>query len=201
MIHLATKIPKKVYIGVSGGPDSMAALDFIFHKGRRNVVVLNFHHGTEFGRISQSFVKEYCESKNIPFYTDEIKRCRLSKESPEEYWRNERYEFFSKFLDAPIVLAHNLDDAIETWIFSAVNGDPKLIPIKSGNVIRPFLLASKNKLTKWCDKHHIPYLIDPANNSLKYPRVRIRKNIIPEILEVNPGIDKVIRKKYLEAMK
>jgi len=198
MIHLTIKIPEKVYIGVSGGSDSMAALDFCFHKGRRKVVVLNFNHGTEFGKISQKFVKEYCESHNIEFHSGIIQRDKVKGESPESYWRNERYRFFSYFNNAPIVLAHTLDDCVETYIFTTINGESKLIPIKRGNIIRPFLLATKKELIKWDVNHDVPFLNDPANDDLKYPRVRIRHMIIPQVKQINPGIDKVIRKKYLE---
>jgi tRNA(Ile)-lysidine synthase len=198
MIHLATKIPHKVYVGLSGGSDSMAALDFVFNRGKREVIALNFNHGTKFGKESEIFLKLYCEKRNIPLITGKITRKRMAKESPEEYWRNERYHFFSKFSDAPIVLAHTLDDAIETWIFTSIHGNPKLIPIKSGNVIRPFITTSKKKLVNWCKKHNVPHMEDQSNFNLKYPRVRIRLNIVPSVLKINPGIGKVIRKKYLE---
>lgn len=163
MIHLTIKIPHKVYVAVSGGPDSMAALGFASYFGKRDVTVLNFDHGTSFGWSSQGFVKYYCKKNNIKLHTGKIEREREKDESPEEYWRNERYNFFSNFSDAPIVLGHTLDDAVETWIFSAIHGNPKIIPIKSGNVIRPLLLTRKYDLTNWCDSHNITYLIDPAN--------------------------------------
>jgi len=198
MIHLVTKIPNKVYVAVSGGPDSMAALDFVFHNNKRDVTVLNFDHGTKFGKTAQSFVETYCLNRDIPFYGGQIRRERVKKESPEEYWRNERYNFFSNFTDVPIVLAHTLDDAIETWIFTSIHGNPKLIPIKTRNVIRPFLMTKKKALIKWCKNRGIYFLEDGANKELKYPRVRIRLNIIPEVKKINPGIGKVIRKKYLE---
>ena len=201
MFHLAMKIPHKIYVAVSGGSDSMAVLDFLTRDGKRNVTVLNFNHGTEFGKESQMFVKEYCETLNIKFCSGEIQREKEKGESPEEYWRKERYQFFSQFNDTPIILAHHLNDAVETWVFSAIHGNPKLIPIKSGNIIRPFLLAREFDLQNWCEDHSIPFLDDPANLETRYPRVRIRIFILPEIEVINPGIYKVVKKKYLEIMK
>ncbi len=45
MIRLITPIPQRVCVAVSGGSDSMAALDFVV-RGGREVRVLHFDHGT-----------------------------------------------------------------------------------------------------------------------------------------------------------
>jgi len=41
------KLPREICIGVSGGPDSMAALDFLSKSHK--ITVLHFNHGTNFG--------------------------------------------------------------------------------------------------------------------------------------------------------
>ena len=52
MIKLACKIPKKVVLACSGGRDSMSALEFLV-KGRRDVTVAYFNHGTDHGDDAQ----------------------------------------------------------------------------------------------------------------------------------------------------
>lgn len=200
MIHLIGKIPNKIYVACSGGPDSMAALDFLI-RGKRDVTVLSFNHGTEFGDQAEEFLIKHCAIKDIKAHFGKITRSKYKNESPEEFWRNERYKFFFQFDDVPIVLAHHLNDAIETWLFSSMHGNPKLIPVQSGNLIRPFLITPKQELVDWCFRYDIPYLKDPSNKNLRYPRARIRHMIMPNVKMINPGIAKVIKKKYLRERK
>ena len=204
MFHLLMKVPRKVCIAVSGGADSMAVLDFL--KNNHDVTVAHFNHGTPHGSIAQNFVVEYAHRHTLKMYTRHIDDFgpRMPKGvSKENFWRQRRYDFFDHATIAAdgsreaLVLAHNLDDAVETWLFSTINGRPDLIPSTRGNIIRPFLLAKKSLLRSWCVRKEIPFLDDPANNELAHPRVRLRNVIIPEILKINPGIYKVVAKKYL----
>ena len=166
MIKLLGKVPNKIYLACSGGVDSMAALSFLNNK-KRNVSVAHFDHGTEHGIKAQDFVKEYCAKNNIPLKVSSVSRKKMPSESREEYWRNERYAFF-KSLDAPVVTAHHLNDVAEWWVFSSLHGESKLIPYKNENVIRPFLMTSKQELIGWCNHHNVPYVKDPTNQNLLF---------------------------------
>ena len=65
MIRVLGKIPNKITIAVSGGPDSMAALDFLSR--RRDVSAAFFHHDTDASEKGFSLVKTYCEKHGIEF--------------------------------------------------------------------------------------------------------------------------------------
>ncbi len=56
-LTLLSRIPKRFNIAVSGGSDSMAALDFVMRKSDREFCVLHFNHGTEFGKKGEKLVK------------------------------------------------------------------------------------------------------------------------------------------------
>jgi len=204
MLHILGKIPKKVYIAVSGGSDSMAVLDFL-SRGNREVVAAHFDHGTEHGEEARKFIEGYCLERSIPLVIGEKKRERNSDESPEEYWRNMRYDFFASITmqvgSAPIITAHTLDDQVENWIFTALNGEPRLIPYsREPNIIRPFITTTKTTLLSWCDRKNVPYVVDPGNSDSRYMRSLIRTEIVPQALRVNPGLFKVIKKKVLISM-
>lgn len=188
------KLPKKLYVAVSGGPDSMAVLDFLI-RGGRDVTVLHFNHGTQHGQEAERFIRDYCFEK-VPLIIGRSSRERLRDESPEEYWRNMRYEFFSEF-SGTIVMAHNLDDQVENWIFTSLHGESRLIPYRHGNVVRPFMTTTKDRLVSWCIRHDVPFITDPGNSDEKYMRSLIRQQIVPQALRVNPGLFKVIKKKVL----
>jgi tRNA(Ile)-lysidine synthase len=218
MIKVLGKIPRRVCVAVSGGADSMAALDFIRNNGKRDVLALHFNHGTSHGKEAQAFVIAYCSENKIPLVTSSVLRDKHTTESHEEYWRNERYGFFGDYISAhrsntsyynvghdelshfyysntKIVTCHHLNDVVETWVFSSLHGNPMLIPYSRDNFIRPFLMTSKDSLVMWAEKKSVPYIYDPSNNDTKHMRNFVRKELIPKCLFVNPGIEKTIRKK------
>ena len=199
MIKIAGHIPNKVYLACSGGADSMAVLDFLL-RGKRDVTVCYFNHGTEHSRWVWKGLKEYCDKKGIETIYGEVNREKDKSESLEEYWRNIRYDFF-RSIPHDVITCHHLDDCVETYIFTAINGNGRTIPYRNGNVVRPFLLNKKSTLLKWCADKEVPYWDDKSNNDIKFSRNRIRHKIIPEIMKINPGIHKVIKKIVQETIK
>jgi tRNA(Ile)-lysidine synthase len=220
MIKLLGTVPSKIVMAVSGGQDSMAALDFLANDARRKVVVLYFNHGTDHGNDAEIFVKHYCGDRSIPLVIGGLQRAIEPGESKEAYWREERYGFFKNWLyqgeynlaalrlkeenklaefnNAPIITCHHLDDAVETWIFTALHGNPMLIPYKRDNFIRPFLLTRKSDLAEWSERKEVQFVLDQSNFDTSYMRNFIRHNLMPNALTVNPGLHKVIKKKVLQ---
>lgn len=199
MFKLLVPIPRKIYIAVSGGIDSMVALDFCLLM-KKDVIVLHFNHATKFGEVAEDFVISYCKNKNIPYITQRLSgNPSFVGKSKEDVWRKERYRFFKEVTTAKdsILMAHHLNDAVETWIFTTLNGNPFLIPPTRDNFIRPFLLSEKEKIILWAENKKVPFIDDPSNKDTAYMRNLIRYKIMPEALKVNPGLPKVIKKKYL----
>lgn len=193
MIKLQGKIPKKLYIAVSGGVDSMVALDFL--KRKHEVTVLHYHHNTANADKASAFVQRYCEQNSITLINDAIKSTVPLGRSREEWWREHRYKFFDKYNDYPLVTAHHLDDCVETWLFSSIRGKGKIIPYRRNHVIRPFRLNRKRDLELWANLKNVPYLEDDSNLDMCYNRNYIRHIMMPHVLEINPGIHKTIAKK------
>jgi tRNA(Ile)-lysidine synthase len=198
MIKLLHKLPKKLTVAVSGGIDSMALLDFLRRK--HEVDVAFFHHGTVNSRNAWEFLADYCERNSIKFNMGLISSAtRPQGLSDEEHWRIQRYMYLDTF--ETVVTAHNLDDCVETWVWSCLHGTPKLIPSTRGNVLRPLLLTEKKDLIDWCTKNNVPWIEDTSNNDVKYTRNYIRHKMMPDVLHINPGIKKVIKKKLFEREK
>lgn len=196
MIKLACKIPKKVVLACSGGRDSMSTLEFLI-KGKRDVTIAYYDHGTIHGSEALEFLKRFCEQKKLKLIYDTCNQAVPLKMSKEEFWRNKRYEFF-KSLEGPIVMGHHLDDAVEWWIFSSLRGNSQLIPVERNNphIIRPFLITEKNKIHKKLNK--FPHIEDPSNENTCFARNYIRHKLGPLCLNVNPGIKTTIRNLYLK---
>lgn len=191
MIKVLGEIPKGEFgIACSGGVDSMAILDFLV-KGRYTPHVLYFNHNTEHGHEAEKFITEYCGQRGLKLT---IGRTELKPTSnKEKIWSDLRYQFFSQF-DFPIITCHHLDDCVETYLFSCLRGFQSVIPYSKANVIRPFILNEKSEFEKWCKQKSVPFIEDKSNDCLDYSRNRIRHQIIPEALLVNPGLKTVVKK-------
>ena len=195
MIKFIGSLPNKCTVAFSGGVDSVAIADFLI-RGRKDVKLAFFHHGTETSNVAESFVNSFSLTRDVPLTIGHLSRPRPKDISEEEHWRNERYAFLGSF-EEPVVTCHHLDDAIETWIFTSLHGHGKLIPHTRGNVVRPFLLTRKAELISWCHRRNLTWCEDSSNVDIKHMRNLIRHRIVPEALKVNPGLHTMIRKKYL----
>ena len=197
MIKFIGDLPRKCTIAFSCGIDSVVISDFLLN-GKRDATLAFFHHGTINSERAEEFVRKFAEDRRVPLRIGRINSEKSRGLSPEEFWRNERYAFLDS-LGGPVVTGHHLGDAIETWIFTSLHGDSKLIPYSRGNVIRPFLITPKEEIRSWASRRNLSWIEDESNSDPRYMRNRIRMNIVPEALKVNPGLGTVIRKKYLNA--
>ena len=173
----------------------MAVADF-YRRGNKNFQLAYFHHGTPQADEMQTFLTQYAQEVKLILNVGNISRERNRDESPEEYWRNERYAWLRSF-GKRIVTAHHLGDACEGYLFSALHGNPQVMPVENQGVIRPFLINTKEQLREWCVKHEVPWVEDRSNQDTRYPRNKIRHEILPQVLTINPGFATVIRKKYM----
>lgn len=195
MIKMLSHLPRNLYVACSGGIDSMVALDFLSRK--HAVTAVFYDHKTETSKNAFEFIQKYCNEKSIDLVTAGLISNKPKDESNEEFWRNSRYSFFDT-LDSVVVTAHHLDDCVETWIWSSLNGNPKIPLYRKNNVVRPFLTTIKNDFIDWQKKNNVPFIQDLSNYDNKYTRNYIRNEMMHHVLKVNPGIHKVIKKKILK---
>jgi tRNA(Ile)-lysidine synthase len=188
-------------VALSGGVDSMVAMDFI-RRANPNVKVVHYNHGTSHGRDAEEFVRDFCKIEGFElliqrsWYGDPIP-C---EKSAEEHWRDLRYKFFHS-LELKIATAHHLNDVAETFIFRFLSdGKPRGIPYRNRNVVRPFLLTPKQEMLDWAVRNRIPYITDPSNKDTRYKRNKIREDILPQMVQANPGFLTVVRKQVEESL-
>lgn len=197
MFRLLGKIPQSVALAVSGGIDSMVALHFLL-QGRKDVEVVHVNHGTDHGNVAVDFVKDQCDYYGVPFWCNSEETYVSNFTSNREAkWRDVRYEVFDRYTrlnDKPLITMHHLDDCVETWLFSTLNGKPKTIPYQRGNIIRPFLLVKSEQIKEYAKRHNVKYINDPSNNDYNFKRNYIRHRLVPEALVINPGLHKMVAK-------
>jgi tRNA(Ile)-lysidine synthase len=196
MLRLFNKIPDSVSIACSGGPDSMAVVDFL-SRTNRDITIAHFDHGTEHASDARKFVESFCRERDLKLSIGDIgSRTPEKGRSLEDWWREQRYSFFDK-IKGPIITAHNLDDAIEWWIFTSLRGNSRVMPYRNGKIIKPFILTRKSEMMNWCKSKEVDFVIDPSNTGDRFARSYIRKNMIHHALNINPGLYKVISKKIV----
>ena len=74
---------------------------------------------------------------------------------------------------------------------------PSSFPSATAASVAPLLTTTKAELTHWCERHRVDWSEDKSNADVSSPRNRIRHNILPEVLKVNPGFLTVMRKKVI----
>lgn len=197
MFHVLGRFPSEFGVAVSGGIDSMVLLDYIRRFPKFRISLVHFDHGTEHGGVAKSFIEDIASDLKLPLHLGTLACDKPKGSSWEEHWRSERYRFIDS-LGIPVATAHTLDDVVETWLFSAIHGTPKLIPFRRNQIFRPFLCVPKTHIQQWADRNAVAFVQDMSNLDTKYMRNLIRADLVPTALRVNPGIRTTIKKKLLE---
>lgn len=197
-----------VCIGVSGGPDSMALLDMMINLKKELdliLVVCHINHNIrEESKIEEEFLKEFCKEKGLHF--EVMKITNYGDDNFHNEARTIRYNFFDKICkeyNARFLLtAHHGDDLIETILMRMVRGSTlkgysgfsKVVRKEDYTILRPLINATKDELTKYCDKNKVKYFIDSSNEKDVYTRNRYRKYILPFLKTEDP----LVHEKFLK---
>lgn len=201
MIHFNKKLGKIDYFACSGGVDSITLLHFL-SRGKNKPCVVHFnHHLLPEDDSFEHIVGKFCEKLKLKFY---VQHCveKYNTGSVEEWCRKVRYEFLYS-LSGNVATGHHLGDAVESYLFNCIRGNPDYLPmpLKTKNIIRPFMLTEKDSIVTYAEKHRLgEYIVeDPLNQDIRKTRNWIRSIIAPEIKK-RFNLDTVVRKMYLKNM-
>ena len=182
---------KKYVIACSFGPDSMALLDAAI-KEKLNVVVAHVNYRKREAAIhEQEQLTAYCKDRGI-----KLRVLDLLGQKPEgnfqDWARKKRYEFFKEVKDQEnadsVLVAHNEDDVIETYLMQKKRGNfVKNLGISYKNtifgaeIVRPLLNYPKAFLEQYDVENKVPYSIDESNLRDEYTRNKIRHSIVQKM--------------------
>jgi len=193
-----------VLCGVSGGADSCALLLSLCELSSElniKVYAAHFNHnlrGEESDR-DEDFVNNLCREHNVELVLGSmnvLSEAEKMGKSVEETARILRYNFFVDACEDlccnKIATAHNANDNTETVLFNLARGTGIQglcgIPPVRDNIIRPLIECTRDEIENYLFERGERFVVDSTNSDVKYSRNRIRHNVVPELLSINPAL-------------
>lgn len=203
--HQLIKKDTTMLVGVSGGPDSVALLHFLWQRRELyglQLIAVGIDHQLrkETSQMDMAYVKAICQTWGIPFETSQVDVVAYKQKhtvGTQLAARSLRYDVFERLMrqyDADyMALGHHGDDQIETMLMSlmrtttlsGIKGIPYRRPFAEGEIIRPLLPLSKAEIEAYCDQHDIHPRIDESNFTTDYTRNELRLNVVPILKDKN----------------
>ncbi len=194
-------------IALSGGADSVALLYVLKSLYPERVFACHVNHGIRGKEADrdETFCVELCKRLGVKLKTVQINvpaECEKSGEGTEECARRLRYAELEKAASELnckyIATAHHADDNIETVILHLVRGcglrGLSGIPYIRGNIVRPLLSFSKERIAFALESENISYVYDSTNSDTDMSRNLIRHTVLPQLYKLNPSADGAFRR-------
>lgn len=219
--ELALPTHAKLYLACSGGRDSLAlayACFLLYRQGKiiRLPTILHVHHGWQAANDAwMQLVHRWAIEHG---FDCQILRITLAKNS-ETHARDARYQAFGLVMNQGdvLMLAHHANDQAETVLMRLVSGaglqglsgmkvwQAKTVhtdeTTKTITLWRPWLKISRDKISQFAKAHALPYVDDITNTDPAYARGRIRQDILPHLLALNPkAVENITRSAGLLSM-
>ena len=199
---------RNLVVGLSGGIDSVVLTDALWSLSDEldlslEVIHVNHQLMAEANDWEQ-FCKVFCEERGLSFRSIRIAIDRSSPLGIEGAAREERYRIFSESNWTVLVLAHHLDDQVETFFLQLLRGSgvdglgsmPEfyLSTSISKNIFRPLLGLSRDDLVSYAKERKLRWVDDPSNDSNSMNRNFLRHEILPLLKKRFPSMGQTLNR-------
>ena len=194
----------KIILGLSGGLDSVVLLDVVFKLGYKITIAhCNFHLRKTESLRDEKFAEDLAIFYGLNYVKtdfDTMQYAASQKLSIEMAARELRYAWFEemrvKTNSKYIVIAHHIDDSVETILLNLTRGTGLKgvlgISPKIGHIVRPFLCVSREEIEQYASENNIKYVVDSTNLESIYKRNSMRLDVLPLLKNMNPSVNKSI---------
>ncbi len=200
----------RVVVAVSGGPDSVALLQMMSAWRKHmdlTLAVAHVEHGLreEESLEDATFVEQLAGQLGLPFFLKRLDlKTSLRKrkgESVQAVARERRYAWLQavarEWGGTKVAVGHTRDDQAETVLLSMLRGAglaglSGMPAQREPCVIRPFLQVSRSEILQYLDEKRCEFRVDSTNDSPKYTRNRLRRELIPLLKTFNPNVVSVL---------
>ena len=191
-----------VTVALSGGADSVTLLHSLKMLQDELGIGLSACHVNHNLRGEESdgdeaYVRALCQELDVPLkvFSVDVSGSVEKHQSVEERARELRYEAFasmSKELGSKVATAHNACDNTETVLLNMLRGTGLKglcgIPTVRDYLIRPLIFCTRDEIEEYCGENGLRYVTDSTNASTAYTRNKIRLELVPKLLEINPSL-------------
>jgi tRNA(Ile)-lysidine synthase len=193
---------ERLVVAYSGGLDSHVLLHLVKRiDPGPEIHALHINHGLSMAADDwQRHCEEICREMGVPFTSRKVHV--VTGGSLEENARRARFEAFEEFLDPGdlLLLAHHLDDQIETLFFYlfrgntpvGVRGMPRERSLENGVLFRPMLDIPRARLSDYAREAGLHWIEDASNADLGLDRNYLRHEVIPRVRARWPNVDRVL---------
>lgn len=195
----------KLFIAYSGGIDSHVLLHLAASDEslKPKITAVYVHHGLQ---TEADAWAEHCQSVasalGVQFKSIKVNVKKTAAQSLEELARDARYQAFESLMDEAdvVLLGQHREDQMETMLLQLFRGAgvqglaamPSTIPFGKGLMCRPFLDISKQEINDYALENHLSWVEDPSNTSDDFDRNFLRNQIVPQLKQKWPALDKTI---------
>lgn len=198
VVSLFSADTRRWVVGFSGGLDSMVLLHLLAnHPERREILAVYINHGLQAeSETWASHCSDVCKNLDIPFVAVTVTVDPSG--SSETQARKSRYQAFEQILQGHdvLVLAHHLDDQLETAFLNLLRGSetpgllgiPEVRRLSENLVSRPLLAIARDAIRSYAVDHKLSWIEDPSNASDLADRNFLRNQILPRLAVRFPDI-------------
>lgn len=197
-----------ILVAFSGGADSVCLL-YILNAVRKKTgfllyaAHLNHCLRGEAAEHDENFAIKFCKKLGIELFVKKEDVGFYAKEhklSEELAGRELRYSFFNSIMEEKnikfLATGHHADDQTETVLMHLMRGSGidgiSGMRYKREKIIRPLLGISKEEILKFCHEEKLEFCTDATNFETEYSRNKVRLEIIPKMIEINPNLSNTI---------
>lgn len=200
---------ESVMLALSGGADSTCLLYLLAGFRERigfDLAAAHLDHGMRPEASSDiDFCRRACAENGVEL---SVGRAELEFGAPEALARRARYDFLARAAAAAgcrvLATAHNLDDQAETILLRLVRGTGLRglagIPVSSTlerdgltlRLVRPLLGTGREEIEAWLADRGARFVTDRTNFECDYLRNRLRREVMPRLLEYNPSFRRAV---------
>ncbi len=190
---------RRITLALSGGLDSVVLFDLLL----KLRVALNFslsavhvnHQISPHAADWANFCGALCAQNSVPLQIKKVQIARRSNLGLEASARAARYQAFAELDTDFLLLAHHLDDQVETLLqnllrgtgLSGASGMPEkrhhaaLNNAQHITLLRPLIETPRCILSAYAQKHCLHWMEDESNTDISFARNYLRHEILPAI--------------------
>jgi len=190
---------RRVGVAVSGGADSVFLLDALHRRGLAAAVIhVNHNLRGEESDADEVFVADLARTLNLPF---RVHSAPVAPGNLEQEARRARYAFFAQAIAEGacdvVATGHTLDDQAETVLGRFLRGAGTaglsgIWPVTREGVIRPLLGLRREEIRADLRARGVVWREDCTNSRTEFLRNRIRLEIMPQLMQLNPSLPDVL---------